>query len=862
MATADEKQQNGRRSFLKLTTAAGAMLGANWQGTRLALAAGDDGIPLGAVTSKEKTIEQFPYTLPVRFGDKQAELPDKVVRNGCPYCNSQCRIMVWVKDGRAVNNYGDPKDIVQDGRLCPKGQSTIQMGYNKYRILKPLKRVGPRGSGKFREISWDQAYDEIAQKLLEIRDKHGAHTIVIEQTTRQEEEGFGIFERFGEMIGTPNIDSGGPQCNDTGKYAVAMRAGVGKFSNGFGFDPISGQHDLESTKYLLMLGANMAEQRVVVSGHVLENIVKKGAKMVVVDPILNPWGMQANEWVPIRPGTDMAMVYGMIHEIVNNGWVDHDFIKNWTIGYDELVKFVNEKGYSPKWASEMTGIPEADIKRIAREYATTKPASLWTNHGIAGHCNATQNFGMIFILTAITGNIGVPGGGALFMNNRGFDFDMPDLKHGKPPETAHKPGLLLPTAIEDAILHGKPYPIKAVFNAASWTTMRQNSKKIQEAYLSPNLELSVWTTIWPRVHGMFADYILPEATGYEKDNIGDRRDDRAIRWRNKVVEPMGEAKPIVSIWIDLAHHIAKFDKKYPKEYWTENLPARFHDKKTYWNEGVGRAGTSGGLTWQRLDKSDNPIAWPCPGKDHPATKALRPEQLVDGEHPGTKVQFLDHPAWKLLWANDKFPEGRRFPNDHNKIIIYTKEFDDKLKALGHSALPEYFTSPANPYGHRSPVYTDEYVVNPWRGKLVRKVKWGKPDPAMMQKFPHSLTSARPSAPTQHGYSMWMPGLLQLAPDQFAMMHPELAARYGLKTGDKVKVETHIGSMVLPALVWPGIEKNTVQVPAHFEKRNLVRKDLGLDMDAVDTPNQMMDNYGDTVGGAQEYKAHWCRITKA
>jgi anaerobic selenocysteine-containing dehydrogenase len=198
----------------------------------------------------------------------------------------------------------------------------------------------------------------------------------------------------------------------------------------------------------------------------------------------------------------------------------------------------------------------------------------------------------------------------------------------------------------------------------------------------------------------------------------------------------------------------------------------------------------------------------------------------------------------------------------NKIIIYTKEFDDKLKALGHSALPEYFTSPANPYGHPCPVYTDEYVVNPWRGKLVRKVKWGRPDPAMMKKYPHSLTSARPSAPTMHAYSMWMPGLLQLAPDQFVMMHTDLAAKYGIKTGDKVKVETHIGGMTLPALVWPGIEKNTIQVPAHFEKRNLVRKDLGLDMDAVDTPNQMMDNYGDTVGGAQEYKAHWCRISKA
>lgn len=96
-----EKKRIGRRSFLKLTAGSGAVLGANWQATRPAFAA-DDGVPLGAVTSKEKTIEQFPFRLPTRFGDKQAELPDKVVRSGCPYCNSQCRIMVWVKDGRTT----------------------------------------------------------------------------------------------------------------------------------------------------------------------------------------------------------------------------------------------------------------------------------------------------------------------------------------------------------------------------------------------------------------------------------------------------------------------------------------------------------------------------------------------------------------------------------------------------------------------------------------------------------------------------------------------------------------------------------------------------------------------------------------
>ncbi|HDK38642.1 MAG TPA: twin-arginine translocation signal domain-containing protein, partial [Thiolapillus brandeum] len=809
----EQNSRLNRRSFLKFTAGTGAAASLGMLGVSKAAAAGNKDFAAG----KSGRVEQFPYATSlndINYGDAPSLRPDKVVRTGCAYCNSQCRVIAWVKDGRVVNLYGDPKDEVQDGRLCPKGQSLIQMGYNKYRITKPLKRVGPRGSGQYREISWNQALDEIAKKLIEIRDKYGPETLVIDQTTRQEEEGFGIFERFGELYGTPNVDSGGPQCNDTGKYAMAMRAGKGKFSNGFGFDPLSGQHDLESTKYMLMFGANMAEQRVVVSGHILNKIQRdKGVKMVVIDPIMNPWGMHANEWLGIRPGTDMAFAYGMIHEIIKNDLVDKKFVKEWTLGFNELERFVNNKNYSAEWASKMTGIPAKTIKRIAREYATAEAASLWTNHGVAGHTNATQAFGVMGILVAITGNLGVPGGGALFMNNRGFGFSMPEIKHGEPPK--HKGGLLLPGSIADAVLDEQPYAAKAIVNCANWITCRQDSNRMEKAYKSDKLELTVSMAIWPRYHNRFSDYILPDSTGLEKDHIGDRRDDRAIRWRNKVVEPLGEAKPVTHIWIDLARHMAKFDKKYPAKYWTENLPEKFRSKKTYWNTGTALASTSGGLSWQRLDKSDNPIKWPCPGPDHPATKALKKkERAADGGHPGVSVMYADHPGWKLLWANKKFPKGRRFPNEYNKFVIYTKEFDDKLKKLGHSALPEYHTSPANPYGHPCPSYTNEFVLNPWRGKLVRKVKWTTPNKAMMKRYPHSLTSARPSAPTMHGYSMWMWGLLELAPDEFAMMHPALAAKYGLKKGDKVKVESHVSSLTLPVFIWEGIEPNTVQIPAH------------------------------------------------
>ncbi|MFQ5856650.1 MAG: molybdopterin-dependent oxidoreductase [Anaerolineae bacterium] len=845
--------------------------------------------------------EQEPFTLrplwrPDDVTESGAWPVDQVVRSGCSFCPVACWHMVHVKNGRAINVYGDPNNPIQadtenqvDGALCTKGRTgIIQLLYNKYRITQPLKRVGPKPSMDFEPISWEQAYDEIAQKFLEIRDTEGPHAVAGKTTDRVSRDGGPPMFRFLHMLGSSNPTHEGYICNDAGWMAINwVFGGGGGQTNGWGWDPLTKSYDLGDSKFVLWMGTNDAEQHPVMHGWMRRRKHEIDSTWVVVDPRFTQTAFEAEMWLPIKPGTDMALAYGMIHYIVNNDLHDKAFVDQWVEGFDELVAFVNDRGYSPEWAAPITGIPAETIERVARAYATTGPAAIITNAGINHHVNAVDTERVLCFLVAITGNVGVPGGGMVTLHNSGVGLSLPgvdtktDADQQWLDENAFKkPGLPpQPDYFYRAVLDEEPYSIKAVIMHGNPMNQNSDANRADEAYKQLFV---VYMGLFPEEIAYFADYFLPTTTFYEMDHVH-RRLDRAVMFRHKAVDPIGEAKNEMLIYAELAQTMAKFDTQLSAEYWTENFPTWWGtDKRRLWNEvAAPNAGAwAGGITADRMEAMIDQkgemgafaekavlLRAPCPPADHPVTQGLQPDQLApDGGHPGTSVMYADADWWKGFFDGARFPDNKaRWGVD--KIVIYHPDHDAELQKLGHSSIPEFYTSPETMDGLPTLEYLDEFVPMAWgwwnspAGNVVHKVTVGvEPDPKLREEYPIQLTTGRPSVAHFHTITHWAWSLVQVTGDRYCQMHPKLADRLGIETGDMVRVETPRDAIEAVALVWDGIQEETVFIPMTFGNKQRVHEDVGRK--SWPTVNKLTAHYYDTLSGQNEYKCQLCRITKA
>lgn len=852
-----------------------------------------------------------------------APLPDKIVDSCCGFCPCECRIKVHIKGGRVVNIFGDPDDEIQgrvinftepthkqikEGGLCPKSQLIPQLTYNKYRITEPWKRVSKRSKGdlsvnagysdvelkpEFEKINWDVALSEIAKKLKEFRDdkeRGGANTIAVKMSSRSEREVGLMASRFMDLIGSKNRMGTGPICNDSGAQALGMTCGVGAYTNGWGTYYIkrAGKYipqgkDIESSNYFFILGANLAEQRPVIFGNLLRAVKGyggqkgSGAKMVVVDPRLTQTASKADEWLCIRPGTDMALIYGMIHHIISNGNVDHEFIKNWIKGYDDLECHVKASGYSPEWASKITGIDKNTIITIAEEYSAAKPACIIANAGISHHINAVDTYRVLIFLAAITGNIGVPGGGLCFGNNAKVKTSLPKIENNNQKkawemgegETPY--AFPYPDYYARSVVYGSEkynpnnrydYKLRAIFYSGNMLTQNANTSEVVKAL--GQLELFVKPTFLPEEDCRYADYILPVTTHLELDGVGVRRDDRAARWKERAIEPPVGPKNNgprheKDLWIDLGWKMSEIEDKVEKTYWTKNLLHEWKSSKTLWESVIHKnAQGSGGLTYERLTNAakgakdtPKPLRWPCPNK----------------EHPGTSVMFLDNEIWTEIRE-----DGKRFWNDDNKVIIFDDKLENKMKQYGLSALPVFYTDREN-VNMLPTLHYGENTPNPLlkgKNRFTQKVCVLKPDTEnydneiggkhLVAKYPFQLITGRPTAVHFHSYTHWIWQAVQMDGHQTAQIHPKVAARYEFKTGDKIKIITPRGSIEVPVLVWDGIHEQCIFVPQGFGNGQKVH--TFVNKPVYQSVNYLTDNrFFDPTIGQLPYKSQVCRIDK-
>lgn len=472
----------------------------------------------------------------------------RVVRTVCGGCMCECGVLVHVDEkGRAVRLEGDPNHPLNEGYMCPKGLSFLQLAYHPDRLKFPLKRVGEKGGGKWKRITWDEALNEISSELLRIRDQYGPEAIGVSYGTYPKRVALGL-SIFLAALGSPNQLIG--NCH----YCYTPHLIADLLTCGEIYSCELGVPEYKKSKCVVLWGYNPVHTYPPLGRKIVE-AKRRGSKLIVIDPRCTELASIADVWLQVRPGTDDALALGMLNVIINEKLYDVDFVSKWCYGFDRLTERVRE--YPPERVEEITWVPKEDIIKAAKIYATSKPATLQSHLGVSMSYNSVQASRAISILIAITGNLDVRGGAEFpsypikltYMNikkNLRLTREVEEKTIGSDKyPLLSGPGsfrcLPHPPSVFEAILTGKPYPIKALIATSNLAVSFEDSKKVVEAF--KKLELLVVMEFFMTPTAELADYVLPSATYLECDDICDAFDYTGfIAARQKAIEPFHECR--------------------------------------------------------------------------------------------------------------------------------------------------------------------------------------------------------------------------------------------------------------------------------------------------------------------------------
>ena len=748
----------------------------------------------------------------------EAELPERIVPGGCNICFNACPIKYHLRGNQVVNIYGNTEDPIFQGRICPKSQMTLQMYNNPHRLQQPLKRVGKRGSGHFEAISWEQAIDEIAAKLTKLRDLHGSESLAIQAGSRTGVLNIiGAIPLFAGMWGTPNVASTEPFC-DLGKgLALGVTQGMGHMAN------IYTEEDIGSAELYVYIGDNQAETRPVNFGLVNDWRIRNKARMIVVDSRMTATASKADQWLPIRSGTDMALGLGIIHYLFDQNLADLEFCTRWLEGWEDWRDFVRDKTYDVEWAASVTDLPEQQIIDLAQAIANADGCMIFLSRGINQHTNSMQTNRVFMFLAAITGNWGRRSGGYFNVSSE-MDWEAPAIPNGRTPVT--KPAISKnPVAWLDAMLANHPYPIRALITGNNPLAQWPNQRKVRKAVES--LDLVVHMELFKNETSRYADYVLPMASGIEKGGTTRFAEDRRIIWNDKLIEPPGEAKSDHWFWIELGKRFG-FD---------DVLKPSYNDPRVLWDEVLVPA-TPGlaGVTTEALTALPN--------------RCLRlPLREPDNEE-------LD-PLYITERARINPESNGSYPTPSGKLEFYTDEIDQKFREMGLSSLPEFYSEPEQlidlPHLHHaeqavvSPFFTTEVLVHPANIESQHKDK-----PEMV--FDTELVTGRPPAPHFHSWTHYFWQAQEMWPELYCQIHPDKAKIQGIEDGDTVLIETSRGSIEARAWLYRGIRPTSVFVPIGWDQQQPYHPGS--------TVNHLTGISLDPVSQQANLKTHLCRVRKS
>jgi thiosulfate reductase/polysulfide reductase chain A len=416
------------------------------------------------------------------------------------------------------DGYTEDYGCAEGGSLCPKGNAGIMQLYDPDRVQKPLKRTNPRKGRNedptWQEISWEQAIDEISASLKSLRDADEAHKLL----WWSEDHSFTHVQGdFCKLYGSPNYSNHSNLCDVSRKASFRMAMGDER--------PLA---DFMQAKYILLFGWNPTSAiKWVYLPRIITRSIERGARMVVVDPYLSDTAAKAQEWVKIRPGTDGALALAMAHVIIRDNLYDQEFVDNWTAGFQEYSDYVADK--TPQWAEGITSVPAATIERIAREFATTKPALVDVWSGPGQHSNGVQGGRAIALLAALVGGYDRPGT-LMIADKRGekhaeLDADAQASITGKLPRFdganefpwGHKSGVY-GRCFQRLLEESGPYKPKIGMCVFQNLVMSgPGSAKVIEAL--SKLELLVVVDTMMSETAMLADYVIPGTTYLERYDL-------------------------------------------------------------------------------------------------------------------------------------------------------------------------------------------------------------------------------------------------------------------------------------------------------------------------------------------------------
>ena len=452
----------------------------------------------------------------------------------CQICGCNCSLLATIENDRIVSVEGNPKAPHNRGGICVKGKRSPNILYAPDRILSPLKRRKD-GSG-FDPITWDDALSEIAEKLLKIKNDHGAEALTIYRgrSTRFIDRAF--MAAFAQLYGTPNM---------TGVWTLCVGPKIIGYRATFGLSAFP-MCDFQNARLIVLWGTNPAASRMhryfSLPGDI-RSAVRNGAELVIVDPRKHRFAIEADFHLPINPGTDTYLIMALIKLIIDQGWTDNDYIQKYTTGFDRLVRSL--EGFDLDTAAASTGISLKAIEKLAKKVGTIKPAAIDRREGVIHQINGTQINRALAIMIAVTGNADMPGGLNFtawpnWDNSLGISktLDVPSIWNSQYP-------LALDGAqtLTDAILEEQPYPIKAMI-CISGNPMSSlpNTKRIKEAL--GKLDLLVVNDLFMTETAEIADYVLPGVTFYEKGEFHAEplKPEQWIQTTEPLIEPRSESK--------------------------------------------------------------------------------------------------------------------------------------------------------------------------------------------------------------------------------------------------------------------------------------------------------------------------------
>ncbi|MEE9274130.1 MAG: molybdopterin-dependent oxidoreductase [bacterium] len=710
----------------------------------------------------------------------------EVVRTMCRMCHGACGVLVTLENGSPVDIRGDPDCVTNLGYICTKGRASASYTKREDRIIHPMRRVGPRGSGQWERISWKEALDLVEEKVRKAIAEHGAESIGKACGTGREWNNFG--NRFFNALGAVLNVGRSPLCYFprivVGQQTMGTKIPVADFY-GFG-----GQ----LPRCVLVWGNDPFNNADGMIGGRLRPALKEGAKIITIDPLETHWSRRSDCWLQVRPVTDGALALGLLHVVLLEGLYDVDFVSRWTnapflMREDTGDLFTGEAGegespyrvwdpargeavrpdecplpalegrfevegvavrpaweglldrvreYPPERVSEITWVPAEKIREAARMFATTKPAVIqWGNALDHQGVNNTQTMQAAILLMALTGNLDVPGGMAMWELGPWVDPFSPEHDRPMPlPEGSQKMvkkygvdqfpilGMTHGSLVNLAIVSGELHVPVCFIIGHNFLLTAENTKTAVD--VMHKIPFSVTIDLFMTPTAELSDLFLPTTTWLERDQITTPYNRFGIFARKKVVEPAGECRDDEDILLELAHRLG-LDEAFP-----------WKTVEEYFDWRLERSG----FKWKEFKEMG---------------------QLL-------------HPQNYRKYETDHFRKGGGFDTPTGRVEVYQTKF----RRLGDDPFP-YYVEPKEESPHNEEL-AREYPL---------------------------ISTVRRTAEYFHSEHHNVPELRRRNPDPIVEMHPETARGLGIADGDWVWIETKQGRIRQRARLIEGIHPKVV-----------------------------------------------------